>query len=126
MLLIRDRGTLPLRAILEPAIGLAEKGYPMIPRLANAIAKVAETFKTDWPTSAALYLPGGKAPAPNSAQPRQLLGIEAIVQISIDKSKDDLRVAPIKLTEGICLAAFSNFNQFTFIGVLPGWHILHP
>jgi gamma-glutamyltranspeptidase/glutathione hydrolase len=66
MLLIRDRGTLPLRAILEPAIGLAEKGYPMIPRLANAIAKVAETFKTDWPTSAALYLPGGKAPAPNS------------------------------------------------------------
>ncbi len=66
MLLIRDRGTLPLRAILEPAIALAEKGYPMIPRLANAIAKVAATFKIDWPTSAALYLPNGNAPVPNS------------------------------------------------------------
>ncbi|MSP50467.1 MAG: gamma-glutamyltransferase family protein [Alphaproteobacteria bacterium] len=62
MVLIRDRGTVPLRAILEPAIALADKGYPMIPRLANAIAKVAEVFKTDWPTSAALYLPGGHPP----------------------------------------------------------------
>jgi len=59
MLLIRDRGTLPLRAILEPAIALAEKGYPVIPRLAGAIAKVAEIFTTDWPTSGAVYMPGG-------------------------------------------------------------------
>ena len=62
MLLIRDRGTLPLRDILEPAIQLAETGYPAIPRLANAIAKVAEVFRTDWPTSAAVYLAGGDAP----------------------------------------------------------------
>jgi gamma-glutamyltranspeptidase/glutathione hydrolase len=62
MVLIRDRGTLPLRAILEPAIALADRGYPIIPRLAAGIAKVAEVFRTDWPTSAALYLPGGEPP----------------------------------------------------------------
>ncbi|MBM3531867.1 MAG: gamma-glutamyltransferase family protein [Alphaproteobacteria bacterium] len=62
MVLIRDRGTLPLRAILEPAIALAEKGYPITPRIAVAIAKVADVFRTDWPTSAALYLPNGEPP----------------------------------------------------------------
>ena len=62
MLLIRDRGTLPVRDILAPAIALAERGYPAIPRLANAIAKVAEVFRTDWPTSAAVYLASGEAP----------------------------------------------------------------
>ena len=66
MTLIRDRGTLRLRQILEPAIALADKGYPMIPRVAAAIAKVADVFRTDWPTSAALYLPGGSPPAAGS------------------------------------------------------------
>ncbi len=66
MVLIRDRGTLPLRQILEPAIALAGNGYPMTPRIVNGIEKVAETFRIDWPTSAALYLPGGKSPVVGS------------------------------------------------------------
>lgn len=66
MVLIRDRGTLPLRQILEPAIALAGNGYPMTPRIVNGIEKVAETFRIDWPTSAALYLPGGKPPVVGS------------------------------------------------------------
>ncbi len=66
MVLIRDRGTLPLRQILEPAIALAGNGYPMTPRIVNGIEKVAETFRIDWPTSAAVYLPGGKPPVVGS------------------------------------------------------------
>ena len=66
MVLVRDRGTLPMSALLEPAIALAEHGYPMNPRIVIAIEKVAEVFRTDWPTSAALYLPGGALPKVHS------------------------------------------------------------
>ena len=37
--LLRDHGTLPLRDVLRFAIGYAEHGYPMLPRIAGAIAQ---------------------------------------------------------------------------------------
>lgn len=66
MLMLRDYGSLDLRTVLEPAIHYAEHGHPMLPRVSQTIAGMAEFFRTEWPTSAALWLPGGKAPAPNS------------------------------------------------------------
>jgi gamma-glutamyltranspeptidase/glutathione hydrolase len=65
MLLLRDYGRLPLRAVLEPAIWYAEHGHPMLPRVAATIAGLAEFFRTEWPTSHATWLPGGVAPAPH-------------------------------------------------------------
>jgi gamma-glutamyltranspeptidase/glutathione hydrolase len=55
-------GTASLADVLGPAIDLAEGGYPMYTALRNGILKVAERFKAEWPTSAAIYLPGGSPP----------------------------------------------------------------
>ncbi|WP_342359457.1 gamma-glutamyltransferase family protein [Terrarubrum flagellatum] len=66
MLLLRDYGTLRVRDVLEPAISYARHGYPVVERITATIETVAGLFRDHWPTSAALYLPGGKPPAPGS------------------------------------------------------------
>jgi gamma-glutamyltranspeptidase / glutathione hydrolase len=53
-------GTLTLEAVLAPNIDLAE-GFPVYPRLARAISMLEERLR-QWPTSAAVFLPGGRAP----------------------------------------------------------------
>ncbi|MBI1774434.1 MAG: gamma-glutamyltransferase family protein [Proteobacteria bacterium] len=62
MLLLRDHGTLGPRAVLETAIGFAGQGYPLVPRIPQAIESVADLHRTYWPSSAAVYQPGGKIP----------------------------------------------------------------
>jgi gamma-glutamyltranspeptidase / glutathione hydrolase len=66
MLLLRDYGTLPLREVLAPALGYAQRGHPLVERASATIATVAELFRHHWPTSAAVYLPGGNVPAPGT------------------------------------------------------------
>src|SRR5262252_7171908 len=63
MLLLRDYGTLRLADVLSPAISYAQNGHPLVERANATIATVAELFRDHWPTSAAVYLPGGKVPA---------------------------------------------------------------
>ena len=65
MLMLRDYGSLDLRTVLEPAIHYAERGHPMLPRVSQTIAEMAEFFRTEWPTSDALWLPGGAVPRPH-------------------------------------------------------------
>ena len=64
MLLLRDHGSLPLTDVLAPAIHYARHGYPLVPRIAGTIEAVAELFRSEWPSSAATYLPHGRVPAP--------------------------------------------------------------
>ncbi len=64
MLLLRDYGTVPLREALAPALGYAESGYPLVPRIVQALVAVAPLFRDHWPSSAAIYLPGGSVPRP--------------------------------------------------------------
>jgi gamma-glutamyltranspeptidase/glutathione hydrolase len=52
--------------VLEYAIGYARHGYPLVERGCSTIATVADLFRQHWPTSAAVYLPHGKVPRPNS------------------------------------------------------------
>ncbi len=59
MLLLRDRGRLPLRAVMEHAIGYAAGGYPVLPAISAGIASVADLFREHWPSSAGIYLTGG-------------------------------------------------------------------
>ena len=65
LLLLERHGTLPLRAVMEYAIGYAEDGYPLLPGASSAIAAVADTFRAHWPGSAEIYLADG-VPAPGS------------------------------------------------------------
>ena len=64
MRLLRDWGTLPLADILAPAIAYAENGYPVVERVSETIAVMSEMFCREWPSSAAIYLPQGRPPAP--------------------------------------------------------------
>src|SRR6186997_549507 len=50
LLLLRDFGTLSLADVLEPAIGYAEDGYPVVPGITDTIAKVEQVFRDEWPS----------------------------------------------------------------------------
>src|ERR1700736_1600882 len=56
-------GTASLADVLGPAVELAENGFPMYTALRNGIARVAERYQREWPTSASVYLPNGQLPA---------------------------------------------------------------
>ncbi|MBX9588455.1 MAG: gamma-glutamyltransferase family protein [Hyphomonadaceae bacterium] len=66
MMVLRDYGTLRLRDMLEPAIGYAENGHPLVERASATIGTVAELFREHWPTSAQVYLPQGRVPLPGT------------------------------------------------------------
>ena len=63
LLLLRDHGTWELGDVLDFAIGYARDGHPMLGRVGTTIAAVAELFQMHWPTSAGLWMPGGRIPA---------------------------------------------------------------
>ncbi len=52
-------GTLPLAEVLQPAIGLAERGFVVTPYLSNCITDNAADLARD-PSLAAMLLPGGQ------------------------------------------------------------------
>lgn len=62
MLMLRDHGTMGLREVMQPAIDYARDGHPMLPRVADTIADLAEFFAREWPSSAEVWTPGGEAP----------------------------------------------------------------
>jgi gamma-glutamyltranspeptidase/glutathione hydrolase len=62
MTLLRDYGTMRLADVLAPAIFYAREGHPLVERANATIATVEKLFRAYWPTSAAVYLPGGKVP----------------------------------------------------------------
>ncbi len=64
--LLRDRGTKSLAEVIQYAIGYADGGIPVLPSIHGVIAGVAQLFRDDWTTSAAVYLPKGEIPATGS------------------------------------------------------------
>jgi len=59
---LKQFGTMRLADVLAPALDLAERGFPMGTGLRNSIAAHANRFRTEWPSSAATYLPDGNVP----------------------------------------------------------------
>lgn len=72
--LLRDHGTKTLGDVLQYAIHYAEAGIPVLPSISRTIAGVAEMFRSDWTTSAEVYLPGGEVPAAGSILTNPVLG----------------------------------------------------
>jgi gamma-glutamyltranspeptidase/glutathione hydrolase len=66
MLLLRDHGTWRLRDVLEYALHYAQNGFPVLPRIAASILAAKDFFAAEWPTSAAIWCPGGAVPAPGT------------------------------------------------------------
>ena len=96
MLLLRDYGTLSLREVLSPAIGYAQNGYPLVERASATIAMVAELFRKDWPTSAAVYLPDGAVPPTGTLFTNKTLAATYIRILKEAESAGGGRVAQIE------------------------------
>ncbi|MGW2846997.1 gamma-glutamyltransferase family protein [Streptomyces sp. NPDC001274] len=64
MLLLRDHGTKGLAEVLRYAIGYAEDGHAPVERVGRTVETVRRLFETEWPSSAEVYLPGGRPPRP--------------------------------------------------------------
>lgn len=62
MLMLRDYGTMTVREVLAPAIGYARDGHPLLPRVANQIADIADFMQAEWPTSYETWVPNGELP----------------------------------------------------------------
>ena len=60
-----ELGLLPLREVMEYAIGYARDGYPMLATASATIDAVSGLFRDHWPTSAEIYMDGG-VPAPGA------------------------------------------------------------
>jgi gamma-glutamyltranspeptidase / glutathione hydrolase len=63
LMMLRDHGTLTLAEVLEPALGYAAGGFPLVPRIPPTIATLAAHFREHWPSSAETWLPGGRVPS---------------------------------------------------------------
>ena len=66
MLMLRDHGTMTMEEIFAPAISYAINGVPVVPQITNTVNTVRELFETEWPTSAAVFLPNGRPPVPGT------------------------------------------------------------
>jgi gamma-glutamyltranspeptidase / glutathione hydrolase len=66
MLLLRDHGTKSLADVLRYAVGYAEQGHPAVDRVGEVVGTVQQLFETEWTTSAAVYLAGGRPPRPGA------------------------------------------------------------
>jgi hypothetical protein len=64
--LLRDYGTWELADVLRPAIDYARNGFPLVPRISQAILAVQALFRDEWTSSREVWLPDGRVPAPDA------------------------------------------------------------
>jgi len=82
--MLRDHGTWSLADVLAPAIGYARDGFPLVPRAVQAIVAVQDLFRQQWTSSAKVWLPNGRPPAPGALfrLPQLAATYERIVSIA--------------------------------------------
>lgn len=74
LLMLRDYGTIGVEEALAPAIHYATAGCPLVPRVIDTIASVADLFRDEWKTSADVWLPRGDLPKPFALFRQEKLG----------------------------------------------------
>jgi len=74
LLMLRDYGSISLEEALAPAIHYALQGCPLVPRVIDTIASVADLFRDEWKSSAAVWLPNGDLPKPFALFRQEKLG----------------------------------------------------
>ena len=117
LLLLRDHGVTRLRDVLSYAIEYAGGGYPLVPAISGAIAGVAEMFRDHWPSSAEVYLPGGKVPAPGArfSNPRLAATYQRILDEAEAASADrdeQIEAARRVFYEGFVAEALARYLDF--------------
>ncbi len=89
-LMLRDWGTWELADVLAFAIGYAKNGIHIVPRISATIEGLRMLFEAEWTSSAAVFLPGGKVPAPESlfARPALAATYERICSEAVGASRE--------------------------------------
>ena len=89
-LMLRDWGTWELADVLSFALGYAEHGIPLVPRVTATIESVRPLFEAEWPSSAAVFLPGGKTPQPDRlfARPALAVTYQRICREAVGSSRE--------------------------------------
>jgi len=59
---LAERGTMTLAQVLAPSVELAENGFPVYPSFQRHLEHISGRFEREWPSSAAVFLPGGRVP----------------------------------------------------------------
>ncbi|MFE1960535.1 gamma-glutamyltransferase family protein [Streptomyces sp. NPDC059479] len=106
MVLLRDYGTKSLAQVLRYAIGYAEDGHAPVERIGETVESVRELFETEWTSSADVYLPGGKAPAPGELFRNPVLAATWRRLISEAESAGEDRVAQIEAARTVWREGF--------------------
>ncbi|MGW4410286.1 gamma-glutamyltransferase [Nonomuraea sp. NPDC004702] len=118
MLLLERWGTWSLAEVLAPAIHYAERGVPVLDRIAATIGTVEELFRHDWPTSAATWLPDGRVPAPGSRLANPVLAatyrrLVAEAEAASGTREGQLAAARHAWYEGFVAEAVADFSTGT-------------
>lgn len=116
--LLRDWGTLPLRDVLQPAIDYAEQGQPILAGTIDILASVEDLFRTEWATSAAVYLKEGRLPRPgelfsNPALARLYSQVVQHAEAAGGGREAEIEAALAYWYEGPVAAAIDDFFQIT-------------
>ncbi|MGB3291305.1 MAG: gamma-glutamyltransferase family protein [Burkholderiaceae bacterium] len=72
--MLKDYGTWELADVLRPAIDYANNGFPLVPRVVQAIVAVEKLFRNEWTSSASVWLPDGRLPRPDALFRNPALG----------------------------------------------------
>ena len=77
-------GTMTFEQVVGPALELAAGGFPISPRLARSISGGAPRI-SQWPESAAVWMPNGKPPGPGDILTRE--GLARVFGMMIDAER---------------------------------------
>ncbi|MEQ4305606.1 gamma-glutamyltransferase family protein [Plantactinospora sp. B6F1] len=119
LLLLRDHGTLRLADVLEPAIGYAGAGHPLVGRVGETVAAVQSLFEEDWHTSAALWLRNGSPPMAGEmfANPAYARTLRRLVNAGRTVGADretEIEAARRAWREGFVADAVDRFSRIPF------------
>lgn len=114
LLIARDYGTMELSRLLRPAIEFAGGGYPLVGHAVATIASVEALFREEWPTSAAVYLPGGRLPEAgklfrNPALSRTWTRLVEEAEAAGGSREDRIETARNNFQEGFIAEAIAGF-----------------
>ena len=62
ILALEKYGTMSLGEVLAPAIRIAETGFAVFPSFRQNLGRAARRMTAEWPTSARVFVPGGRVP----------------------------------------------------------------
>lgn len=118
LMLLQDHGTWELGDILSYAIGYARDGHPLLAKTRETLCAVADFFVEHWPTSADLWLEGGRIPDVDElvCNPQYARTLERLVEASEAVTggcrEDRIQAARDAWSRGFVAEAIHQFASF--------------